>query len=299
MFIKTDEHLYKHTLHLIQKAWGVHVDKKVFPGPQPISIERRHFQILKSNDYVVCEKTDGVRHMLLVFSFQERKVSILVNRALEMFELKLRFPKSAYEGTLLDGELYEDKFMVYDVVVAEGHHVGHKNFLDRLDIMEKIIKSVLASKQDKIKVKLKTFHVMQDFKTFKDDYLPTIEQKIDGLVFTPINEPIRIGTHETLFKWKERDHNTIDFLVKRENNQWRLYVQEKGKLIFESITKDIPWLRDGMIVECQYMVNDAPMWWKPLKERTDKKHPNNRRTFYRTLVNIKEDIKIQEFLGCI
>jgi mRNA guanylyltransferase len=36
-------------------------------------------------------------------------------------------------------------------------------------------------------------------------------------------------------------------------------------------------------------------WWKPIKVRTDKTHPNNRRTFYRTLVNIKEDIKMSEF----
>lgn len=299
MFIKADEPLYKHTLYLIQKAWGIALNKRVFPGPQPVSIERRHFHILKKNDYVVCEKTDGVRHMLLVFVFEDRKVSILVNRALEMFELKLRFPKNAYNGTLLDGELYEDKFMVYDIVVGEGHNVMHKNFVDRLEIMEKIIKSTLTSKLDKIKLKLKTFHLLSDFETFMKDYLPTLDQKVDGLVFTPVNEPVRVGTHETLFKWKERDHNTIDFFVKREYGQWRLYVQEKGELIFETITKEIPWLREGMIVECQYMVDEVPMWWKPIKERTDKKHPNNRRTFYRTLINIKEDIKIEEFLDCM
>jgi hypothetical protein len=84
---------------------------------------------------------------------------------------------------------------------------------------------------------------------------------------------------------------------------WRLYVQEKGKLYFESEIplnriSDEPWFEDGGIVECKYMTWEEPMWWKPLKRRRDKTHPNNRRTFYRTIVNIKEDIKMKEFLDC-
>lgn len=298
LFVQKDTPLYKHTLHLIHRAWGTIKTPNVFPGSQPISIERRHFDILKKNDYVVCEKTDGVRHMLLAFMFEGKKFSIFVNRALDMFETKIRFSKNTYDGTLFDGELYEDKYMIYDIVVANGKHIGHLNFLDRLDNMEKIIKSAMTMKSDDVKIKLKTFHALTDFDTFLYNYLPTINQKIDGLVFTPVNEPIRVGTHETLFKWKERDHNTIDFLVKFENNQCRLYVQEKGQLVFESITYPEPWMRHGMIVECQYITDHIPMYWKPLKQRTDKTHPNNRRTFYRTLVNIKEDIKIEEFLEC-
>ena len=84
---------------------------------------------------------------------------------------------------------------------------------------------------------------------------------------------------------------------------WRLYVQEKGKLFFESEIplnriEDEPWFEDGAIVECKYMTDDSPMWWRPLKRRYDKTYPNNRRTFYRTIVNIKENIQMKEFLDC-
>jgi len=133
-------------------------------------------------------------------------------------------------------------------------------------------------------------------------------------VFTPVPDPIRIGTHETMFKWKPQEKNTIDFLMKKEPSRetpgcvpgelaWRLYVQEKGKLVFESeipIGKipDETWFEDGAIVECVYHHWDSPMWWKPLKRRYDKAHPNNRRTFYRTIVNIRENIQMKEFLDC-
>ena len=74
--------------------------------------------------------------------------------------------------------------------------------------------------------------------------------------------------------------------------------------IFESSipidrTKDYKWLKNGDIVECMYVTwEDGPLWWKPLKKRTDKTFPNSRRTFYRTLVNIKENIMMKEFLDC-
>ena len=300
MLVEKNPQLYKHALYLMHKAWGTQKTPNIFPGPQPISIERKHMPLLKKNEYVVCEKTDGVRHMLLAFNFENKNVSVLINRALDMIQTKIKFPKTAFEGTLLDGELYEDRFMVYDILVNRAQNIGHLNFLQRLEIMEHIINSTISMKSDSIKIKLKTFHAMNDFKKFYEEYLPKVSQHVDGLIFTPINEPIRIGTHETLFKWKERDHNTIDFLARYDYDQWRLYVQEKGQLVFESIIPedkvDISWLEDSTIVECQYIVDDIPMYWKPLKVRTDKKHPNNRRTFYRTLVNIKEDIKITEFL---
>lgn len=168
-------------------------------------------------------------------------------------------------------------------------------------------------KSDPIRLRMKTFYPLEDFKTFLDVYLPTVNQKTDGIVFTPIDEPVRIGTHETMFKWKPQEKNTVDFLVKREPSRenpmcrsgapaWRLYVQEKGKHYFEfEIPSSASYgveLEDGGIYECMYIHWEEPMWWKPIKRRTDKTYPNNRRTFYRTIVNIKEDIKIEEFLDC-
>lgn len=311
MFVTSESPLYKHVVNFIHQVWG---SKDYFPGPQPVSIETRHFPILKRGNYLVCEKTDGERHMMVALTFEGKKKCLFVNRSFKMFEVPLNLKKSAYEGTILDGELYENTLMVYDAVLIGGKSVWDLNLIDRLEASRHFVKSIIYMKSDAYKMKVKTFHHMKDYATFMDEYLPTVDQVIDGLVFTPIDEPVRIGTHETMFKWKPRDKNTVDFLMKREPTHstpcgvpgelaWRLYVQEKGKLYFESEIppgkmEDQEWFEEGAIVECVYMTDDSPMWWKPIKRRMDKTYPNNRRTFYRTIVNIKENIQMKEFLDC-
>jgi hypothetical protein len=310
MFVTSETPLYKHVVSFIHHVWG---SKEYFPGPQPISIEYKHFPILKNNDYVVCEKTDGERYMMVALLFEGKKKCVFVNRSFTMFEVSINLPKKVYDGTIFDGELYDNTLMIYDVVIVGGEIVGNLNFRERLAKVSNVLKNVIYMKFDKYHLKLKNFHDMKDYKKFMDEYLPTIQQKIDGLVFTPVNEPVRIGTHETLFKWKPQEKNTVDFYMKKDTSfvgpglvghpVWKLYVLEKGNLFFESefpVDKmNEPWFEDGAIVECMYITwEDGPFWWKPLKRRTDKTHPNNRRTFYRTIVNIKENIKMTDFLEC-
>jgi hypothetical protein len=253
--------------------------------------------------------------MMVALMFEGKKKCLFVNRSFNMFEVSLNLKKSVYDGTILDGELYENTLMIYDAVLVCGKSVWNVNLLDRLGYAKfGVVDNIIYMKMDKYRLQLKEFHHMRDFQSFMDEYLPNVKQEVDGLVFTPIPDPIRIGTHETMFKWKPQMKNTVDFLMKREPSRetpgcvpgipsWRLYVQEKGKLIFESEIphnrmEDKSWFEDGAIVECMYMGWEQPMWWKPLKRRYDKTYPNNRRTFYRTIVNIKENIQMKEFLDC-
>jgi hypothetical protein len=279
----------------IQSAWGT--NKGRFPGPQPVSIERRHFPLLTRDPYVVCEKTDGERHMLVCVEVEKARRAVLVNRALEMRVVPLTLPPTAYKGTILDGEVYGGTMLVYDALFVDGAPVGQLFFLDRLEKIENLLKRMIVMKFDMFKLRLKTFHVVEDMDAFIDDYLPSVQEDVDGLVFTPVNEPMRIGTHETMFKWKPQRKNTVDFALQRDcvrKGVWRLYVQDKGQLVYESETlQEEDYFEEGAIVECEY-VPEAEAW-RAIKRRLDKTYPNNRRTFYATLRNIRENIQMEEF----
>jgi len=292
--------LEKATLNFFHECWATPhgVPKTFFPGPQPVSIERKHFEVLREKQYLVCEKSDGVRWVFVCFTFQEKKVCTLINRALRIRWLNLNVGNSARKGTLLDGELIGSKFLVYDAVRISGCHCGNKSLPERLELADIFCSGVMKLAHDHIRLVPKKFRVLTDAEDYIKNEMTEVEHETDGLIFTPVEDPIRIGTHETMFKWKPQNKNTIDFQVRWEKRGvWGLYIQDKGMLYFQTeITPDtFPWLKENMIVECRYRHWEYPMWWEPLNIRTDKTYPNNRRTFYRTLVNIQEDIKIEEF----
>jgi hypothetical protein len=111
-----------------------------------------------------------------------------------------------------------------------------------------------------------------------------------------------MGTHETLFKWKPLEHITIDFLCDVDSTVdgrpvMGLFIQGPTYITtLTGLTAGGPPTRfKGKIVECAY----GDCGWYVIKERPDKTHPNNRRTYDRTLVNIRENIQTNEFLNIV
>jgi hypothetical protein len=270
----------------IREAWKS-TDANRFPGPQPVSIERRHFALLKRQPYFVCEKTDGVRQFLIGAT----EGTFIVNRAFQVEPVKIRIPKD----TLLDGELVRLKsgkmaFVVHDAVLVKGENLMDLPLDQRLEKARGVTKAIIKTATAPFEVRVKKM-----YKLFEEPIpdLNSFDYETDGIVMTPIEEPVRMGTHETMFKWKPRDRITIDFQLQ---NGFELFVQDRGEpykeaeLHLGNQRKDLP---DGTIVECGY----GNLGWFVEKVRTDKNHANNRRTFFRTIVNIRENIQLEEITG--
>ena len=296
MIITRDSPVHTHVVGFITWVFGSNPDR--FPGCQPISIERRHFRTLTSNDYVVTEKTDGLRQFVVALKIGHQRKAFIVNRAFDVIEVPLRLGPRAYEGTILDAELLGTHLYVFDAIHMDGVSCGHLDFLSRLERLEAFMNQVICMKSDPYKLRLKQFHVFADFERFVDEYLPSIasDVKVDGVIFIPVKDMVKMGTHETMFKYKNLEKNTIDFKLEWDHTRttWRMYLQDRGKPVYELDTPvNEPWFKSGMVVECAYDASrDA---WIPQFERTDKNFPNNRRTYYRTLVNIKENLQLEDF----
>lgn len=249
-------------------------DVERFPGPQPVSIEKKHIPLLKRVPYLVCEKTDGVRHFLVCFTDSEkRKICALVNRSFEYMIYPLTVPRD----TVLDGELLGGTFIVHDAMWIQGEDVRQKKLTERLGKVQKLVKTILPIQ--KLRVVCKNMIPYSEMKHLK------LGEHNDGVIFTPVDEPVRMGTHRTLFKWKPREKITIDFLIKNG----KFCIQHEGS--FLKVQEDVNFKSEG-IFECFY----DGVRWIPEKIRTDKSHPNNKRTFERTMINIQENIKFCELV---
>lgn len=292
----------EHTTELkqyIRQSWESD-DPERFPGPQPVSIERRHFRLLKKQPYMVCEKTDGTRYMLACFVASDgNKVCAITDRAFKAFYLSLTIPRQ----TILDGELVETRdgktlYMVYDAVQIGGRDMRREPLTERLDQAVKVVRGIIKSAKNTVEVRVKQMLPLEAIASLPA--LDSFPYETDGIVFTPVLEPVRIGTHETMFKWKPRDRITIDFCLQNWHavNGWDLCVQDRGEYYAEASLYPASTLKEaaeGAIVECGY----GNKGWFPVKLRTDKTYPNNRRTYARTIVNIKENIQLDEFLSVL
>jgi len=280
----------------------------MFPAPSPISVERRHFDQLNGHPYVVSPKADGERFLLVALGDR----SVLINRAFEETDIKFRFKKNAFEGTILDVEKISNRILVFDAYQVNGEIIKNKGLDERLERATALVKSVLKTSKDPFKIEMKpVFERYELEKAMKTDF----GYETDGLIFTPKDEPARVGTHETMFKWKPLEKNTVDFQVVPSTRMhdcrqemiygYDLYVQENGKKICEGrLPQDLvephwrPIMDAGkdhcLILECEYIQGEVN-FWRPIGIRRDKTMPNARRTFQRTLVNIEEDIQWKEF----
>jgi hypothetical protein len=238
--------------------------------------------------------------MLVCLELEGKKRCFLVDRAFHVEEIATTLPRD----TVFDCERVDSLLLVYDAVMVKGESMMKKPLTERLESAGKVIKSILRTSKDKVQIKLKKMRPLAEIdEVLKAEY----PYKTDGLVFTPINEPIRMGTHETMFKWKPRDTITIDFLVRHDGAYFDramagkepimyMYIAERDKLkeimIFNQLVnyKNLE-SYEGKVVECGY----GETGWYFVKVREDKTYPNNLRTYERTIVNLREDIQAQEF----
>ena len=288
----------KTIIEKLNECWTNSNSKHLFfPGPQPISIERKHIQHMKNspNDYLCGVKNDGIRYMICCTKDQKnRNIFSIFNRNFSQKLLKIKAKREIFDGTLIDSEYIEDTntFILFDCIMINGFIVSHLSFSERMTYLKTFLSAFETTDYNFI---IKEFTPFSEFKHLVQHQ--TQQLKSDGYVFMPNKSPICIGTHNLFFKWKQVLDNTVDFAINPLGN---LYLINKGNFVktrnkLEHIPKyimDMP--VENMIVECKCIDLDKKIWL-PLSVRKDKNIPNSTYVYKKTIQNIKDDININEF----
>lgn len=212
-----------------------------FPGSQPVSFTREHLQSnLLNRDYLVCEKSDGLRVLLFVLINPDtgEEGTFLITRENEYYHVPdFHFPRSkdnlssSHNGVIIDGELVystnpqtkvkEIRFLIFDCLAIDGQSIMNKTLYKRLyhaqmdfhiPYVELRRKFPDACKDWVFKLDFK--HMTQPFKISKIfDEMKNLTHVSDGLILTCCDTPYIPGTDTTLLKWKPAEENTIDFKI--------------------------------------------------------------------------------------
>lgn len=226
---------------------------KKFIGNQPITISNENY---KNNvKYYLTYKLDGKRHL-----YQN---GYLITSKLE----KIKFNLKILKDTLLDGELYEGKYYVFDILFYKGKDIRKLKFSERLEILKTIPGLILKEYW--------YGNTKKDFYEIKNKFIKDMKigGKVDGIIFTPDSD-----YYAKVLKWKPINLLSIDFKIhKILPNTFQLLLSD-DKTIYTTTTvsqKDFNRYKDCTVVE--FIYKDK---FIPIRERPDKEHSN-----YITVIN--------------
>ncbi|EPR79324.1 mRNA capping enzyme subunit alpha [Spraguea lophii 42_110] len=234
----------KDTLFLLRKIYDIIQKKRTgdnFPGMHPVTFHRYHFPLLLKEDFLVCEKSDGLRLQLFVVNIKDVTHLFFYDRKLAFY--KIPFNCKIPEDYLFDVEFLVENdnvhFLVFDTLVFKNKQIFKANLLERLTMAQsfvKLLQNINFPIKTTIKRMYKSYGIVDAYKN------NTQSVETDGLIFTPINEPYSLGSSKKLLKWKPPHLNTIDFLIKNTHvkNIYKLYCYTKeGKEVFFDYFIDI------------------------------------------------------------
>ncbi|KAK7020482.1 mRNA-capping enzyme subunit alpha [Favolaschia claudopus] len=212
------------------------VDSRRFPGSQPVSFTKSDLAKLETQDFWVCEKSDGVRVLLLVSTdHTNTQMVFLIDRKNDYYELSgLYFPhhknpQLPLQNTIVDGELVYDvdprtnhetmRFLAFDCLVVDGENIMHRPLDKRYGrLQDYFYKPFAKMKKDHpqvtqnhpfdIRVKPIQFSYAAEM-VFGE--MVNLQHGSDGLIYTCVNAPYIPATDSNILKWKPPSENSIDF----------------------------------------------------------------------------------------
>ena len=313
-----------HVLHRVLGADAAAILQKLqdltgtpkFPGPNPISLEKKDLQKLRQKQYYACEKTDGVRHAFFACTYKGHNVAVILDRRLTMWLLPLRgLPRAAFQGTVLDGEIAlnarnssepEDawwQFLTFDAVWVSGVPVFTLRFMERIAAARKMVGACVQATDDVLKMRVKDFVDMAAGPDSVDALRAHLGMAAgffacDGIVFTPDDE-VMYGRHMDMFKFKDSSKHTVDFLVLDAAGALGVWDPSSkthasvGRVAKSNNARMPP---RGAVVECSLRCARSKTW-TVVMQRLDKNEANDMLTFQKTLVNIRENLSFDDHVA--
>ena len=247
---------YQLSKFILDTIEGAGFNARMFPGAMPVNFGRISFDVIQKNDYIISEKTDGVRHFVLI---TESHV-YLVTRAMEFYivDYKGLVESVGKKGiSLFDAEIVRNiqtmrpVLMLFDAMVVDGMNITKLKYSERLEYIKEIVERVKSYDEQEYqenedfketpfdiitKVFFKKEEINNLFKmiSFNDQVGSYIIQdtlryhRSDGIIFAPDIEYLPFA-NSGLYKWKYMTHWTIDYGINPDLHEKGVFYCADGR----------------------------------------------------------------------
>ncbi|KZV84146.1 mRNA capping enzyme, partial [Exidia glandulosa HHB12029] len=226
----TARRLVQHTATLC------HLKHDSFPGAQPVSFVKSDIARLQKNDYWVCEKSDGIRVLLLIIYDDNAHEVFLLDRNNTYRSVNGFYfphyedPARALGNSVLDGELLIEVdpvtrkettwLLLFDCLVCDDQNLMNKPLISRYGRLQdwlftpfdRMLKEMPhLAKNMPFELGVKKMELSYGLPLVLNEYIPRLHHGSDGLIFTCVETGYVSGTDSALLKWKPPSENSIDF----------------------------------------------------------------------------------------
>ncbi|SCV67665.1 BQ2448_5276 [Microbotryum intermedium] len=198
-----------------------------FPGSQPVSFDSQSLKMLEQEDFWVCEKSDGVRVIVLVVATSEGQQVYLVESIRNPFLIEFPHQEGLeydHSNTVLDGELVIDvepgrgqvlRLLLFDILVIDSENLMQKPLHKRygrlkafiVDPYDKLLESNPEAREYlPFEVRLKPQELSYGIEAVFREHVPKLLHGNDGLIFTSAEAVYTPGTDPKI-------ENSIDFVL--------------------------------------------------------------------------------------
>lgn len=275
------------------------------PLPTPSSLVRNDFDRLRSNPYLVTEKNDGVRAVLLVGIENRTDRIILASVSRSGFVTDMRSKiyfnngDTVEQGSILDGEWVDDTFIVFDCIAALGFSVRETNLSQRLLYAKSVVNHLQF---DGVNIVVKTFYDPTSEEGQKFLRAP-LKSETDGIIVAPDYEGlIELGRQFHYYKFKPLEMITVDLYWDSERQVLLCDDRELVESALPGVQWDVADFKQfgSCLLECYVRLggkdqDDRVIFvLKPKCPRVDKNKANSAFVVQQTCRNVEENITQDE-----
>jgi hypothetical protein len=226
-----NEKLHSH----LNRLWKAPPRTRHCVAPTPVQLTRASMGWLHKELYMVAPKTDGMRLFILFAGFPVPTITCF-NRAREFVHIRGDAPAEFFRqsGTLLDGELLSDgRYFIFDVICSKGCTMMQRNYMERMMEVRRLLSGPLDLPG--LGPRAKKVFALTDIKQMMREMERDVGVPSDGILLTPVNCRITMGSNHMMFKLKYKP--TVDLLFGHDENNLRTlsWSTENGNKLIEPL----------------------------------------------------------------
>jgi hypothetical protein len=205
-------------LEQVSDLWsGLSHHKNRFPGPNPCSIEKSDFEVIRRQEYKNLREDRWVQNAADRLHVRGVQAGHAHLEGLGC----LRDPVEKVSEGVVPGhcpgwrtcadQRGEWVWMGFDAIIVGGIPVYRDPLEDRLEALRRSMHCYRHSPGE-VELRLKSYYnTLEEYQ----QYLPGLQHNVDGIILTPARLGITVGRHRQMYKLKNAGDHTVDFCTRK------------------------------------------------------------------------------------